>query len=677
MLVARAADDDLETASPKPQKRTRPRRGASLSHGQEVAKRGTGGHDVAGDHGRRAAVTISGHDAHTSTVGQEGLEASGWEEADSAHEGERYQTLYYLGSLVDLFSAGAPSTVVPVDGPGEGSSSGEETSGGSGFEVVLSDEMGIRWEEGEDGVFRSSLAHDLLRVKDIMDEEEEGELATIVAAGEESVPMEEWRETSQEEEAGSRDSGARKARWQDEDEEDLSRRFKLRNGREVLEERTYLIGIERKSAQQRSASFTIEESLEELSQLAKTAGLAVVGSTYQRLDHPNPRTYMGAGKVAEVKAAIAALGVETVIFDDELTPGQLRNLGKEFGDNVRVCDRTALILDIFSQRAATKEATLQVELAQTEYQLPRLTRMWSHLERQAGGLVKGMGEKQIEVDKRILRARIATLKKGLEAVREHRQQYRDRRAATPIPVISLVGYTNAGKSTLLNRVTGAGVLAEDKLFATLDPTTRKVELPNGKECLVTDTVGFIQKLPTQLVAAFRATLEEISEASLLLHVVDISHPMAAQQAEAVESVLAELDVAHIPLLSVWNKVDMAKNPRAVRRVAARRPGTVCLSALTGEGMPEFYDAVEQMVKDLLVRVDAVVPYTEGDLLDVVHRLGVVEHEEYLPEGTAVQAHVPLSLSRQLLPYSGAALQGVPQSLQALDPRPIGRLHSEA
>lgn len=624
------------------------------------------------DGSTREDASASGHVAQG-----EGPELS---DVEDSSETDRYQTLYYSGSLVDLFSEPPSPAEVPSNGAATDGGGGETLRAdpqGSRFEVMLSDELGIRWEEGEDGVFRSSLAHDLLRVKDIMDEEEGGgEAAPPGANGVEDMWDQAWAERGGEGEGG-HDLGASGARWQDEKEEDLNRRFKLRNGREVLEERTYLIGIERKT-QQRASAFTIEESLEELAQLAKTAGLAVVGSTYQRLDHPNPRTYMGAGKVAEVKAAIAALGVETVIFDDELTPGQLRNLEKEFGDDVRVCDRTALILDIFSQRAATKEATLQVELAQTEYQLPRLTRMWSHLERQAGGLVKGMGEKQIEVDKRILRNRIAHLKKGLEAVREHRQQYRDRRAATPIPVISLVGYTNAGKSTLLNRVTGAGVLAEDKLFATLDPTTRKVELPNGKECLFTDTVGFIQKLPTQLVAAFRATLEEISQASLLLHVVDISHPMAAQQAEAVESVLAELDVEHIPLLSVWNKVDMARNPRAVRQVAARRPGTVCVSALTGEGMGDFYEAVQRMVRDLLVRVDVVVPYDEGDLLDVIHRLGVVEHEEYLPEGTAVQAHVPLALSWQLRPYSGGGLAEVaPPQPPAPEPRPLGPLHSGA
>lgn len=336
-----------------------------------------------------------------------------------------------------------------------------------------------------------------------------------------------------------------------EDDDSFENRFKLRNGREVFEEKAYLVGVERKGDED---SFGIDESLKELAQLADTAGVLVVGSTNQKLASPNPRTYIGSGKVAEIKSAIHGLGVETVIFDDELSAGQLRNLEKAFGGDVRVCDRTALILDIFNQRAATHEAALQVALAQMEYQLPRLTKMWTHLERQAGGKVKGMGEKQIEVDKRILRTQIGVLKKELESVRKHRKQYRNRRISVPVPVVSLVGYTNAGKSTLLNRLTGANVLAEDRLFATLDPTTRRVQMKNGKEFLLTDTVGFIQKLPTTLVAAFRATLEEISESSLLVHVVDISHPLAKQQIEAVEKVLSELDVTSIPKSMVWNKV---------------------------------------------------------------------------------------------------------------------------
>ncbi|OMO87519.1 heme peroxidase, plant/fungal/bacterial [Corchorus capsularis] len=433
----------------------------------------------------------------------------------------------------------------------------------------------------------------------------------------------------------------------DSDDESFEGRFKLRNGKEVFEEKAYLVGVERKG--QTSDSFGIEESLKELTQLADTAGLMVVGSTYQKLASPNPRTYIGSGKVAEIKSAINAFGVETVIFDDELSPGQLRNLEKVFGGDVRVCDRTALILDIFNQRAATHEAALQVALAQMEYQLPRLTKMWTHLERQAGGQVKGMGEKQIEVDKRILRTQIGVLKKELESVRKHRKQYRNRRTSVPVPVVSLVGYTNAGKSTLLNQLTGANVLSEDKLFATLDPTTRRVQMKNGSEFLLTDTVGFIQKLPTTLVAAFRATLEEISESSLLVHVVDISHPLAEQQINAVDKVLSELDVSEIPKLMVWNKVDRVSDLQRVKLEAERRGDVVCVSALTGDGLQEFCNEVQEKLKDSMVPVEALVPFDKGELLSTIHQVGVVEKTEYTENGTFVKAFVPLRFARLLTP----------------------------
>ncbi|XP_065880993.1 uncharacterized protein [Euphorbia lathyris] len=429
-------------------------------------------------------------------------------------------------------------------------------------------------------------------------------------------------------------------------EDSFDDRFKLRNGREVYEEKAYIVGVERKGD---TVDFSIEESLKELSQLADTAGLMVVDSTYQKLASPNSRTYIGSGKVAEIKSAIHALDVETVIFDDELSPGQLRNLEKAFGGDVRVCDRTALILDIFNQRAATHEASLQVSLAQMEYQLPRLTRMWTHLERQAGGQVKGMGEKQIEVDKRILRTQIGVLKKELESVRKHRKQYRNRRVSVPVPVVSLVGYTNAGKSTLLNQLTGADVLAEDRLFATLDPTTRRVQMKNGNEFLLTDTVGFIQKLPTTLIAAFRATLEEISESSLLVHVVDISHPLAKQQIDAVDRVLSELDVSSIPKLIVWNKVDRVTDPSKIKLEAEKREDVVCVSALNGDGLQEFCLAVQDKLKDSMVWVEALVPFDRGDLLSTIHQVGMVERTEYTENGTLVKAHVPLRFARLLTP----------------------------
>ncbi|XP_047091063.1 GTPase HflX-like [Lolium rigidum] len=442
----------------------------------------------------------------------------------------------------------------------------------------------------------------------------------------------------------------RKSRRRQQQEEDAATaerdRFKLINGKEIFQEKTYLVGVECKRAG--GDNFSIDESLKELEQLADTAGLTVAGSTYQKLSNPNPRTYIGSGKVAEIRSAIQALDIETVIFDDELSAGQLRNLEKSFGGGVRVCDRTALILDIFNQRAATHEASLQVTLAQMEYQLPRLTKMWTHLERQSGGQVKGMGEKQIEVDKRILRTQISTLKKELESVRKHRKLYRNRRQSVPIPVVSLVGYTNAGKSTLLNRLTGADVLAEDKLFATLDPTTRRVLMKNGTEFLLTDTVGFIQKLPTMLVAAFRATLEEISESSIIVHLVDISHPLAQQQIDAVDKVLKELDIDSITKLVVWNKIDNTDDPVKVKEEAEKQ-GIICISAMNGDGLEEFCNAIQSKLKDSLVPIEAFVPYDKGELLNDIHKVGMVERTEYMENGTFIKAHVPLPLARLLTP----------------------------
>ena len=298
-----------------------------------------------------------------------------------------------------------------------------------------------------------------------------------------------------------------------------------------------------------------EGSLEELALLADTAGARVVGQELQRLDRPNPATYVGKGKVQEIVSQRGALGYTTVIFDDELSPSQQRTLEKEL--DVKVLDRTALILDIFAQHARTREGRLQVELAQYQYILPRLRGQWSHLERLEGRIgTRGPGETQLETDRRLIRNRISALQRQIEQVRRQRALHRRRRAKQGVPVISLVGYTNAGKSTLMHALSGADVLVEDKLFATLDPVTRRIRLPSGNVVLLTDTVGFIQKLPAQLVAAFRATLEELGEATLLLHVVDVRHADALQQAETVEATLAELKLAEKPLLTVLNKADL-------------------------------------------------------------------------------------------------------------------------
>eukprot|EP00200_Dunaliella_tertiolecta_P002918 CAMPEP_0202349620 /NCGR_PEP_ID=MMETSP1126-20121109/7035_1 /ASSEMBLY_ACC=CAM_ASM_000457 /TAXON_ID=3047 /ORGANISM="Dunaliella tertiolecta, Strain CCMP1320" /LENGTH=567 /DNA_ID=CAMNT_0048941459 /DNA_START=1727 /DNA_END=3430 /DNA_ORIENTATION=- len=449
-----------------------------------------------------------------------------------------------------------------------------------------------------------------------------------------------------------------------EDEVELDGNSDLTEDLQDTRERVYLVGVELKSqsgSSKKGAKYNIHDSLEELARLANTANLKVMGSSYQVLATPNNATYVGSGKVAEIIQAVRAYGVDTVIFDDELSPGQLRNLEKVLGcgnGSVRVCDRTALILDIFMQRAQTKEGKLQVELAQTEYQLPRLTRMWTHLDRVGGGgAVKGTGEKQIETDKRLLRDRISALRKELESVRTHRRNYRKRRQAAPIPVVALIGYTNAGKSTLLNQLSNAEVLAEDKLFATLDPTTRNIRLKGNQEVLISDTVGFIQKLPTQLVAAFRATLEEITDASVLLHLVDISHPNAAAQCDAVLQVLDELDMGSIPVVTAWNKADACPDPDQVRKVAARRRDTVCISGLTGEGLEPLMDLISAKLAQSMVEVEVYLPYSAGDVLDEIHTRGnMLEDPEYTATGVKVQAMVPPHLAGRLRQFSLQSLE---------------------
>jgi GTP-binding protein HflX len=318
------------------------------------------------------------------------------------------------------------------------------------------------------------------------------------------------------------------------------------------EERAFLVAARVRG---RDDGWSAEGSLEELALLADTAGARVVGQTVQRLLRPRPSTYIGRGKVQEIASQRDALGYTTVIFDDELSPSQQRTLEKAL--EVKVLDRTALILDIFAQHARTREGRLQVELAQHEYILPRLRGQWSHLERLEGRIgTRGPGETQLETDRRLIRNRISALKRQIEQVRQQRALHRRQRARQGLPVVSLVGYTNAGKSTLMRALSGADVLVEDKLFATLDPVTRRIRLPSGATALLTDTVGFIQKLPTQLVAAFRATLEELAEATLLLHVVDITHPDALQQAETVEATVAALELAVKPDIVALNKIDL-------------------------------------------------------------------------------------------------------------------------
>jgi GTP-binding protein HflX len=394
-----------------------------------------------------------------------------------------------------------------------------------------------------------------------------------------------------------------------------------------------------------------------LAALADTAGIEVVGGTYQRLEHIQPATYIGTGKIDELKGYRDELDVNVFLFDDELSPGQQRELERAL--DRKVVDRTALILDIFAQHAHTREGQLQVELAQYEYRLPRLTRMWTHLARQAGGRaggatggvgVRGPGEAQLEVDRREIRRRIARLKDELEDVRQQRARYRQKRRQAAIPTVSIVGYTNAGKSTLLNELAGSDVLMADMLFATLDPTTRRVTLPGGREVLFTDTVGFIQKLPTHLVAAFRATLEEITEAELVLHVVDITHPNALEQAAAVEATLRSIGATESPVLLALNKIDRLPDPSEVRELVAEFPNSLAISARTGQGIETLLARIEGVLDASLVSVRVHLPYEQGEVVAMIHQQGHVEHEEHGPEGTLIEGRIPARLLAVIQPY---------------------------
>ena len=418
-------------------------------------------------------------------------------------------------------------------------------------------------------------------------------------------------------------------------------------------------------------AFSIEDSLAELAQLATTAGMVVAGQTYQRVSHVNPATLIGSGKLAEIVAMRAELGASAILFDDELNPRQQREIEKAVKDeDVKVLDRTALILDIFAKHARTREGALQVELAQYEYRLPRLTRAWTHLARQAGGGaaasgtggvgLRGPGETQLEVDRREISRRIAHLRRELEEVHAHRQRYRQRRRSASVSVVSLVGYTNAGKSTLLNALTrlagpegqGAGVLSADMLFATLDPTTRRVRLPGGREVLVTDTVGFIQKLPTALVAAFRATLEEIEESDLLLHVVDITHTNALQQADAVGEVLRELGVVDKPIVTALNKVDLLPDPEEVVDILGREfEDSVPISAETGWGVRELLERIEDVLNRSMVPAEALIPYSAGEMVNLWHIHGLIEEEEHTEKGVRIKGMLPKEMAGRYPVYA--------------------------
>ncbi len=369
----------------------------------------------------------------------------------------------------------------------------------------------------------------------------------------------------------------------------------------------------------------MEDSLEELAQLADTAGAEVVGALVQRLTKPTPAYYLGKGKIGELAELRREVGYDVVLFDDELSPTQQRNLEQALG--VKIIDRTALILDIFAKRAQTHEGRLQVELAQHEYLLPRLAGQWSHLERLGGGIgTRGPGEAQLETDRRLVRQKIHRLKKEIEQIRKHRALYRRRRTLQGIPIVAIIGYTNAGKSTLLNALSDADVFVEDKLFATLDPTTRRLALPNKKQVLISDTVGFIQKLPPTVVAAFRATLEELEEAHLLVHVVDITHENAAEQSTTVDQVLSQLGLGAKPRIAALNKIDLLVQREEdigdlASEVEKSGQGAVLVSAARGWGLDNLLQMTSKRLDDIMSGMPPKSTYKATQLADIFRRYG--------------------------------------------------------
>lgn len=427
---------------------------------------------------------------------------------------------------------------------------------------------------------------------------------------------------------------------------------------EAAPEAALMVGVQLRS--ETDPRFTLDDSLRELELLAETAGLEVVGEVTQNLPNPNSRTYVGSGKLEEIKLMADELDAKVILFDEELSPRHQRELEKELGNGKKVIDRTALILDIFAQHASTREGMLQVELAQYRYRLPRLTGAWTHLARQTGGAagrtgsvggvgLRGPGETQLEVDRREIKKKIVKLEDELDKVREHRNRHRQQRRKSNIPVVALVGYTNAGKSTLLNRLTKAGIYVADQLFATLDPTTRQLELPSGETILLTDTVGFIQKLPTDLVAAFRATLEEIVEADLLIHMVDASHKSAQSQRLTVLETLEEIGAAEIPILTVYNKIDLLTSEEIEELHQIAEPNSVFISALTGEGLTDLAEAIAVGSYQTFVRVKVILPYTKGRLVSMMHEKGHVKDIQHLEEGILIDGMLP----RQLLAFFDA------------------------
>ena len=389
-----------------------------------------------------------------------------------------------------------------------------------------------------------------------------------------------------------------------------------------------------------------EESLDELAELALTAGAETVGKVIQKREQIHPGTYVGKGKLDEIKDLLWETEADGIICDDELTPVQLGNLRDEL--DTKVMDRTLVILDIFASRASTSEGKIQVELAQLKYRQSRLTGYGTSLSRLGGGIgTRGPGEKKLEMDRRLIKSRIAQLNRELKDVKRHREVTREQRSRNYVPVVAIVGYTNAGKSTLLNKLTGADILAEDKLFATLDPTTRGLKLPSGQEILLTDTVGFIRKLPHHLIEAFRSTLEEAKYADIILHVVDVSNPQMEQQMYTVYETLYQLGVQEKPILTAFNKQDRLEEVFTVRDFKA--DDTVKISARTGEGLGILKEKLETVLREQKIAIEKMYSYKEAGKIQLIRKYGELIDEEYLEEGILVKAYVPKNIYERVLP----------------------------
>lgn len=399
------------------------------------------------------------------------------------------------------------------------------------------------------------------------------------------------------------------------------------------EERVILVAV-RKSDRENT-----EQSLDELCELASTAGAVTVARVIQNLDNFNPATYIGKGKIDEIKELIIEYDATGIICDDELSPAQMNNLSDAL--EIKVMDRTLLILDIFAARANTNEGKIQVELAQLRYRSSRLSGLGNALSRLGGGIgTRGPGETKLEMDRRIIHERIGQLKHELEAVVTHRELTRSQRSRSNIPVVAIVGYTNAGKSTLLNTLTGAGILAENKLFATLDPTTRGLELESGQQILLTDTVGFISKLPHHLVEAFKSTLEEAVYADIILHVVDASNPAMDSQIHVVYDTLEKLGAGDKPIITAFNKIEIAGN-KVLKDFKADK--TVNISALHGDGLTELKDTIEEVLRESKIYIEKTYSYTEVSKISLIRKYGQLISEEYVAEGIEVKAYVPTEI----------------------------------